>query len=263
MRKQLNPMTEAEWLVCTDVWRMLGFLSSTNKASNRKMRLLSCGSCRRAWHLLTEPSRTALETAELYADGQVPEAARKAARGEAFRVRWLPATGPGLMFPMPGLRLETVHSLAKHAVCDILRRQHPFPDDEIEKALAWAASVPASALSGPAYSAGAAWPVEQEAALRRETASLVRDVFGNPFWPRPPIAPLALSEQGGTVARLAQAAYEERQRPSGHLDNARLGVLADALETVSCTDAEILGHLRNPTAHVRGCWVVDLILGKE
>jgi hypothetical protein len=43
----------------------------------------------------------------------------------------------------------------------------------------------------------------------------------------------------------------------------RLPVLADALEEAGCTDADILSHLRGPGPHVRGCWVVDLLLGKE
>jgi hypothetical protein len=47
---------------------------------------------------------------------------------------------------------------------------------------------------------------------------------------------------------------------SGHLDNARLAVLSDALEEAGCDDA-ILSHLRSPGPHVRGCWAVDLCLG--
>jgi hypothetical protein len=51
--------------------------------------------------------------------------------------------------------------------------------------------------------------------------------------------------------------------PEGRLDNARLAVLADALEDVGCTDQEILQHLRAPGVHVRGCWALDLLLLKE
>ena len=65
------------------------------------------------------------------------------------------------------------------------------------------------------------------------------------------------------VLGLAQTAYEERVLPGGHLDPARLAVLADALEEAGCTDAEILDHLRGPGSHVRGCWALDLVLGKE
>src|SRR5262249_47555881 len=54
---------------------------------------------------------------------------------------------------------------------------------------------------------------------------------------------------------MAQAIYEERALPSGHLDNTRMAILADALEDAGCCDAELLGHLRGQGAHVRGCWV--------
>lgn len=50
--------------------------------------------------------------------------------------------------------------------------------------------------------------------------------------------------------------------PSGHLVLARLAVLSDALEETGCTDEAILTQLRSPGLHVRGCWVVDLLLGR-
>jgi hypothetical protein len=63
--------------------------------------------------------------------------------------------------------------------------------------------------------------------------------------------------------RLATAIYEERSLPEGTLDGLRLGVLADALEEAGVRDQEILGHLRQQGAvHVRGCSVIDLLLGK-
>jgi hypothetical protein len=40
-------------------------------------------------------------------------------------------------------------------------------------------------------------------------------------------------------------------------------ILGDALEEAGCTDADILAHLRSPGPHVRGCWILDLILGKQ
>ena len=61
---------------------------------------------------------------------------------------------------------------------------------------------------------------------------------------------------------MAEAAYEQRELPAGTLDPARLTVLADALEDAGCADADLLGHLRGPGPHVRGCWAVDLLLGK-
>jgi hypothetical protein len=64
------------------------------------------------------------------------------------------------------------------------------------------------------------------------------------------------------VLRLARAAYEDRPLPSASLDTARLAVLADALEESGCTEEALRGHLRGPGLPVRGCWALDLLLGK-
>jgi hypothetical protein len=78
-----------------------------------------------------------------------------------------------------------------------------------------------------------------------------------------PRLPPLLAQNDGTVQRLAQSAYEDRLVPSGHLDPARLAVLADALIDAGYpADAEILLHLRGDRPHWRGCWAVDAILGR-
>jgi hypothetical protein len=91
-----------------------------------------------------------------------------------------------------------------------------------------------------------------------ERAALVREVFTNPFQS----AWLAPSCRTATVQSLAQSAYDERQLPAGVLDSDRLSVLSNALEEAGST-AELVEHLRGPGPHVRGCWVVDLCLGKS
>jgi hypothetical protein len=102
----------------------------------------------------------------------------------------------------------------------------------------------------------------ERAALAAADGDLVREHFGNPFRPRT-ITDHVLSWEEETVTRLALAAYDERILRTGRLDNARLAVLADALEEAGCTDEIILTHLRGGDRHYRGCWVVDLILGKS
>ena len=74
-----------------------------------------------------------------------------------------------------------------------------------------------------------------------------------------PLAPLWLTPD---VVKLAKAAYEDRHLPSGLPDGGRLAVLADALEDAGSDNADIVAHCRVPGPHVRGCWVVDLVLGK-
>jgi hypothetical protein len=77
-----------------------------------------------------------------------------------------------------------------------------------------------------------------------------------PCGPAPAVDPSWLAWNGGTVRNLAQSIYDERAFD-------RLPVLADALEDAGCADADLLGHLRGPGPHARGCWAVDRILGKE
>jgi hypothetical protein len=103
---------------------------------------------------------------------------------------------------------------------------------------------------------GMEYPQEELAAQ----ASLLRDIFGPlPFRPLV-VSPSLLNWRHGFIPKLAQAAYENRILPSGHLDLARLGVLADALEEAGSSDAELLGHLRGPGPHTRGCHAIDLLL---
>jgi hypothetical protein len=81
---------------------------------------------------------------------------------------------------------------------------------------------------------------------------LSRCVFGNPF------RPVAFDPRWRTadVLGLARGIYEDRAFD-------RLPLLADALMDAGCADEQVLGHCRSEGPHVRGCWVVDLVLGKE
>jgi hypothetical protein len=109
--------------------------------------------------------------------------------------------------------------------------------------------------TGGTSAASPQWKAEM-----RVQVDFLHDLFGPlPFRP----VPFALAWLTPTVRNLAQAAYDNRTLPAGTLDSARLSVLADALEEAGCDNADILTHCRQPGEHVRGCWAVDLILGKE
>jgi hypothetical protein len=97
--------------------------------------------------------------------------------------------------------------------------------------------------------AAADWRGESEA-----QAELLRDVFGDCF-ERFTINPTWLTWNDGAVRNIAEAIYEERTFE-------QMPILADALEDAGCDNAEILNHCRAPGVHVRGCWAVDLLLGK-
>jgi hypothetical protein len=86
----------------------------------------------------------------------------------------------------------------------------------------------------------------------REQADLIRCVCGNPF--RQP--PFDASWRTTTVTSIAPLAYDDR-------DWSLMPVPADALEDAGCECQAVLDHCRRPGPHARGCWVVDLALGKE
>jgi hypothetical protein len=95
----------------------------------------------------------------------------------------------------------------------------------------------------------------RSAVAKAELIALVRDIFGNPYR-LVRIDPSWLSWRDGAASTLSQAIYQS-------LAFDRLPLLADVLEDAGCTDSELLGHLRSPGPHVRGCWAVDLVLGKS
>jgi hypothetical protein len=79
----------------------------------------------------------------------------------------------------------------------------------------------------------------------------LRDIFGNPLRP----ATFEPSWRSGTAVALARQMYETR-------DFLLMGVLSDALQDAGCADEDILNHCRSPVVHVRGCFVVDLVLNR-
>jgi hypothetical protein len=82
--------------------------------------------------------------------------------------------------------------------------------------------------------------------------AFIRDIFGNPFRPVT-FDPAWLTS---TVVALAEGIYAERAFD-------RMPILADALQDAGCDNADVLHHCRGDGPHCRGCWVVDLVLGKE
>jgi hypothetical protein len=240
-------MTEAEWLATDDVSAMLAWLVSTALASgyvatDRRLRLFACACCRAMGH---KDADALLRPVEHAADhGPVPVAA------------W--------------------HALERAMPCEGFRWCCRV--DAVEAARVWAES---TTIAGPG-----------------EKAALLREVVGNPYRPVTRCGtcnhdaaavvidgPCPDCYRTPDVVRFAQRVYADR-------DFAALPVLADALEDAGCTDAAILNHLRFERCpdcdgrgrwqdggaeivccwchgtggngpHVRGCWALDLILGKE
>ncbi len=253
-------MTEQEWLTSTDPQPMLEFLRG--KASDRKLRLFACAYCRRIWDSLPKDAcQKAVEIAERYADGQA--ANRELSSAYSAVVASAEEEGITLFDPyeMESIEWGTIPGgLAFLAITELLRERE-FEAADIASHAALEVAWDARRLRMGKEAARLAF--ENDFFVERiAQAMAVRDVFGNPFH-SVLINTAWLAWNDGVVVRLGQAAYEQRNMPEGTLDKSLLAILADALEEAGCTDMDILGHCRQQGEHVRGCWVVDLILGKD
>jgi len=236
-------MTETEWLACTDPDPMLEFLRG--KTSQRKLRFLACACVRRILHLLednqerfkaNERCKAAIElaTSEAELAKKAVEVAERFADGKATEAE-----------------LKAVYPDDEEASC-----YAAGPDAAwTAKASAYRARYIANYYSPSSYPPGAAFRSPSPSDHDREQAAqchLLRDIFGNPFRPIT-FDPSWLTP---TVIHLAQAIYDDRSFD-------QMPTLADALEKSGCDNAEILAHCRGAGPHVKGCWVVDAMLGKE
>jgi hypothetical protein len=254
-------MTEAEWAACAEPKTMLSFLRGA--VSARRLRLFACACCRRAWRLLAdERSRKAVEVAERYADGSANEEELEAASADALAA--VEAAEARYKTTQGWQAAWAAHAdwNASEAAVRTSSRELPFSPSEgwgVDDVIEWVLDVLQAAARDTARAAGASDPEAWAAAEARERAGqalLVRDVFGNPFQPRHFLDAAWLTWNRGTVRNIAQAIYQ------GHAFDG-LPVLADALEDAGCKEERILAHCRSGGAHVRGCFVVDLLLAKK
>jgi len=235
-------MTEAEWLACEDSEQMLKYLFGPEticvygsfpderseykyhqkRTTDRKLRLFAVASCFRIWQLITD------------------ERCRRAVVvGEQY------ADGEAEVWEFDYTReeIEFVH--------------HREGDDYTRaplRAACWTVELESTdaALHSATWaeaSTRAFWYVTTELVAQ---VHLIRDIFGNPF------RPVAFSPEWrtDTAVSLSRQMYESREFSA-------MPILADALQDAGCDSDDILAHCRGPqAAHVRGCWVVDLVLGK-
>lgn len=236
-------LSEPEWLASPDPTALLETVKG--KVSDRKLRLFAVSCCRQIWHLMTDwRSRRAVEVAERYADGE----ATKEELGCANE----------------------------------LSRQPWSIEEGNAEGAAYYASHESAALACERLSRPSLW---QFADVNR--ATLLREVVGNPFQQYDLVIVVNDPQAYQKAMSIARCIYEDRAFED-------MLVLADSLEDAGCDDEAILTHcrgveecgcggiilchpdfgdyrcdkcylgwrpLRSP--HVRGCWVLDLILGKE
>jgi hypothetical protein len=287
-------MTEAQWLECDDPEPMIRFLLGAPvsetvhlhdlravelhwfpqcRGSDRQRRLFLCACCRAVDPALTGAAfRTALEVTERYfggsatADEVAVASTVLTAEVDAFLVEhgYLSATPP-----VPAPRRGWFGFFAR-----VGRWVSGSPANASGRAEDWSAERfrrfaldrLAQAASDLGYDHSAAsgidWVITEGVRLNLidwgprgwygRIPALCREVFGNlfesvnfdPAW------------HADTAVSLAQQMYDAR-------DFSAMPILADALQDAGCDNEGILSHCRSSGPHVRGCWVVDLVLGKE
>ncbi len=237
-------MTEADndsdnWLTCNDAGALGGILAGLAfhgwpEVTARKVALCEVACARLVAHLFTSDIQA--RTVEL---------AEAAADAPAYPLSTYPAIkayfeeyGPAPDFlPLPPK--DPLTNAAWEVAANLAYPERPGP--QVRQVGGRAATLAAIAAGDPETN-----PENQPQVM------LIREIFGNPF--RPVAADRAWLSP--TVVALAAAIYHQRAFD-------RMPVLADALEEAGCANADVLLHCRQPGEHVRGCWVVDVVLGKE
>ncbi len=247
-------MKPSSW-ASTESVEMLESLRDRGLLSERKARLFAAAACRRVWHLLAdERLQKAVVVAERYADGLATAEELLLAQHAAYGVEEVLGPAFDAVSSLTDTERFDAQSVAVYAA-NAVEFSFDYPD--CTDALLAEDAAQADLLGDIFFN-----PVRVKFTVPNYLSwiSWLRNIFFKPLPPPPTIDAAWLT---GTVNQLALAAYEERELPSGHLDGLRLAVLADALEEAGCTDAELLGHLRSGQVHVRGCWLVDALLGRQ
>jgi hypothetical protein len=209
------------------VMSFVGTSVTRTKVGRRKLRLFACGCCRLIWPHLADPRlRNAVVVAERFADGRATAGELRAAQQAArFAERSRGYT--------PGDPTAGANTAAEMAVSATIRQPHTAAFGMTVYPL------PLAGYRGP--------PARADGLI----CDLLRDVFGNPF-KRVTFEKHWLTDTAVAVARQMYDAHDFSAMP----------ILADALQDAGCDSAAVLDHCRAPDGvHVRGCWVVDLVLG--
>jgi len=255
-------MTEQTWLICDDSIAMLDFLQTdpgatagssfhelgsekrgscgilSREATQRKLRLFACACMRRSRILSVADRLHAIEVSEQYADGLVD---RTALEDALLPVRELPE-------PIP---CDADFALSVFGPTNMV-----WEARQIEVFLTLGPEFDVRAVASKVAEfitecEGAERLYQRGKTERSQQAHLLRDIFGNPFRP----VNLDTSSLRDKTRSIADAIYRKRR----FTDLPRLGRALKKND--GCTDQQILDHCQWPTQHVRGCWVVDLVLG--
>lgn len=234
-------MTETDWVTSIKPHQMLRALGP--KAVGRKFQLFLCAAGRR---LLERKPDTSLERAvanlERFMDGEISS--------EEFREK--EAEIVGAVIRERHLRLEYGSvDFVLHAITAVIASN---TQQSLRSLLDYGRLVADDGAAGGRYD------------FDRELCAILRDVFPPPdrdYIHRAEFAGGGLLLPDGAVYRVPENA---RAIAAGILQDQafdRMPILADALEDADCPDRTWLDHLRHGTNHARGCWALDLVLGRS
>lgn len=226
-------MEEKEWLDCTKPTPMMNFMR--RKSSERKWRLFACGCCRLVWRKLPAICHRLVESLEGYADKTIQSSDLITIFNRYSPHQVAISSLPG--GDQAALAVNVLGTEWKRTNVSELQRCYwiEFTARSVAESLAKEIT----------------W---DEA--RCLEADLLRDIFGPQAFRSIAIEHDLLTWNNGTVRKLAQTIYAERCFQD-------MPILGDALEESGCSNQDILNHCRKPGFHARGCWVVDLLLGKQ
>jgi hypothetical protein len=217
-------VTEADWLACDNPNFAVAVVRAKNP-SRRKARLAAAAGLRHFWPELSAVQRRAVEAAERYADG---ESFYHEMQATTVRI------ASGQVGTLAWAVARVTHRVAAEALWPATCVFLPVVDSS-------------PVYTNPPFPDGRAF-----AERSRPMLDIFRCVYGNPFRP----TAVAPGWRTTAVLGLARAVYDGRAFD-------RLPILADALEDAGCDHPAMLAHCRDGGPHVRGCWVIDGILGRK
>ena len=231
------PMTEAEWLATEKPLDMLREYPAAWDV--RKARLFWCACLRRNWAGLT--------------DEEIRHLVQETEDQSEADMDWLPREFPYLFNQYQAANSGN----GKFRYYWAIRGFFGVPPDSLIRSVELLA--PMTARMALINAGRAPWSAdcakllaETEATEKERQCHLLREVFGNPFRK----VKLDTRCRTDTALALARQMYDSR-------DFSAMPILADTFEEVGCDSDDILDHCRGAVPHVRGCWVVDLVLGKS
>jgi len=201
--------------------------------------------------LTDDQSRRAVETVERWSDGLATDDELKRVYDEAGKAcNAFSEKSSGVLDQDLPLRPEWCASVAVWNLAASIEEELKWATCDQSVPLCVSSDVENAELAPLTYAEKEKLLIAIDRVTRAQCA-LLREVFGNPF------RPITLNPSWLTfnITALAQKIYSDRTFD-------RLPLLADELEKSGCDNGEILGHCRGSGLHVRGCWALDLVLGK-